>query len=310
MIDSNSEKPLISVIIPVYNGERTLLDTLNSVLKQTYHSFEIIIIDNGSDNPVEPFVTLSIKDNRIRIYRTERSNANIARNYGIQQSKGEYIAMLDADDFWLNNHLQDCLLLLQKSQADGLYGSLFLRRSLSDEIHSLPVFHARKPEEGESMIDYLLIAGYGAQTSTLFTTAIAMKDILWNPELIDHQDYDFVVRFYKKHKMIVKYEPTVAYTLSSTRTNHYETCIQFVEENIDDIDPVIYIQYNIKMFMKAQQEVCSPEIINYFRNEATKYKECLSYQQYISIRNPQNLFSEWMDKLAYIYCILIIKTEL
>ena len=192
----NELSPLISVIIPVYNGEKTLLETLSSVLKQTYSHFEVIIVDDSSDRPVESFIRPLIEDYRIRIYRTERSNANIARNYGIRKSKGDYIAMLDADDYWMENHLRDCLSLLQESKADGLYGSLFLRRSLSDNMPDLPVFHAREVREGESMVDYLLTTGFGAQTSTLFTTVRSMKDILWDPALVNHQDYDFVVRFY------------------------------------------------------------------------------------------------------------------
>ena len=291
--------PLISVVIPVYNGEKTIIDTLTGVLKQTYSNFEVIIVDDGSDHPVESFIKPLMENHRIRIFRTERSNANIARNYGIRESRGEYIAMLDADDYWLENHLQDCLALLQESGADGLYGSLFLNRSLPVDIQGFPIFHARELRDGESMVDYLLTTGLGAQTSTLFATARSMKDILWHPELIDHQDYDFVVRFCKKYKMTVKKEPTVVYYLSSGRATHYETCIRFVEDNINDIDPDVYMRYNLGMYLRAAQKEESKKFVPYFFKEATRYKECLSYQQYISIRNPQSRIREWMDKLNY-----------
>jgi len=303
-------KELISVVLPVYNGEKTIIDTLTSVLKQTYTNFEVIIVDDGSDNPVESFIRSFLEDNRILIYRTERSNANIARNYGIRESKGEYIAMLDADDYWLENHLQDCLSLLRESKADGLYGSLYLRSSLSDDIHNLPVCHARKLKEDESMVDYLLTTVCGAQTSTLFTTAGSMKEIMWDPELIDHQDYDFVARFYKKYKMIVKEKPTVAYFLSSGRATHFETCIQFVENNRKDINPSVYMQYNLGMYLRAGQNEESKKFVPYFQNEAIRYKEYISYQQYISVRNPQNRLTEWMVKIKFILYILRIKTEI
>ena len=244
----NDSRPAVSVIIPVYNGEKTIVGTLKSVLEQIYSNFEVIIVDDGSDSPVESFLSPVIDDPRISVYRTERSNANVARNYGIGKSKGDYIAMLDADDYWMENHLHDCIALLRESDADGLYGSLFLRRSLSGAIRDLPVFRARELKDGESMIDYLLSTGYGAQTSTLFTTACSMKDILWDEALIGHQDYDFVVRFGKKYNLAVKKEPTVAYYLSSGRAIHYETCIRFTEENIRDIDPEIYIRYNLNMY--------------------------------------------------------------
>jgi len=296
--------PLISVVIPVYNGEKTIIDTLTSVLKQTYSCFEVIIVDDGSDHPVESFIYPLMEDSRIRVCRTERSNANIARNYGIMESKGEYIAMLDADDFWQENHLQDCLTLLQQSDAEGLYGSLFLSRKLPIDTHHLQIFHARELKKGESMVDYLLTTGYGAQTSTLFTTALSMKDILWNPKLIEHQDYDFVVRFCKKYKMTVKKDPTVVYLLSSNRTYHYETAIRFVENNIQDINPAIYSRYNYNMYIRAGQKEESEKFVPYFRKEATKYKECLSYQQYISICNPQNRIRKWIEKIKYMMKIL------
>ena len=303
MLDTNKKKPQISVVIPVYNGEKTLLNTLNSVLIQTYPFFEVIIVDVGSDKPVESFLNSLVEDKRIRILRTERSNVNVARNYGISKSQGDYIAMLDADDYWLENHLWDCFVLLRESGMDGLYGSHFYRRSLSEDIHNLPVFKAYEPKTGESMVDYLLTTGFGAQTSTLFTTATSMKDILWDPKLIDRQDYDFVVRFHKKYKMTVKKEPTVVYSLLSGRTSYYETCIRFVEDNISDINPMVYTNYNLSMYLRNRKKKEFQKFVAYFRREATKYKDYLSYHHYKSTLNPQSRLKEWRYKLLYILYI-------
>ena len=304
--------PLISVIIPVYNGEKTIIHTLNSVLKQTYLNFEVIIVDDCSDTPVESLIQPLTKDNRIRIFRKERSNANTARNYGIRQSKGEYIAMLDADDYWLENHLHDCLALLRESDAGGLYGSLYFSKSMPADIHTLPslsVCQARELEEDESMVDYLLTMGCGAQTSTLFTTALAMKNIMWNEKLIDH-DYDFVVRFHKKYKMIVKKEPTVVYYLLSGRPIRYETFIWFFEEVIKEINPMVYTRYNLNMYIQAGRKEESKKFAPHFQKEATRYKECISYQQYISIRNPKNRSQEWIEKIKYLWYITGIHFKL
>ena len=296
--------PLISVIIPVFNGEKTIINTLSSVLKQTYLNFEVIIVDDGSDNPVESLLQPLMEDNRIKIFRKERSNANTARNYGIMKSMGEYIAMLDADDYWLENHLHECLALLQKSGAAGLYGSVYFSKTIPDvqTFPNLSVCQARELEEDESIIDYLLTMEVGAQTSTLFTTARSMKDIMWNQKLIDH-DYDFVARFYKKYKMAVKKEPTVAYYLSSGRPIRYETFISFFEDNIKDINPIVYTRYNLKMSIMAERKEESKKFAPYFRKEATRYKECLSYQQYISIRDPKNGMQEWIEKSKYLLYI-------
>ena len=302
---------LISVIIPTYNEKGTLENTLKSVLNQTYTNFEVIIVDDGSDISPEPIVQ-RVADRRIALYRTDRGNANIARNYGILKSTGKYIAMLDADDQWLENHLESCLALLKQSEADGLYGSLFLSKecaNIVDVVNSGQVgrYIARELNDGESMIDYLLKTTYGAQTSTLFTTADSAKDILWNAELIDHQDYDFVVRFCKKFKMVPKKAPTVLYYLSSGRSFHFETCIKFVEMNLKDIDPVIYNNYNLKMFFIASERNAPANIIKYFKKEAIRYKECISYHAYISIKDPKNRFQELIDKIVYIFHIFKVK---
>lgn len=265
----NYAPPLISIVISVYNEELTIVETLKSVLKQIYSNFEIIVVDDGSNKPVETFLTPFIGDNRIRIFRTKRSNANITRNRGIEEKRGVYIAMFDTDDLWMENYLQVCLTLLQETKADGLYGSLFLRWSLSHEVCNLPVFYARAFEEGESIVDYFLTTGYGTQISTFFTTTTSLKDICWDSNLIAHQDYDFVDLFQKRYRMVVKRAFTTAYFLSSGRTVRYETCIQFVEDNINDIDPLIYTRL-------TQLDINVNVFISYFRKEATRYKGCIT----------------------------------
>ena len=299
--------PLISVVIPVYNGEMTLLNTLSGVLSQTYNNFEVIIVDDGSDNYVEQFLQKHINDGRINIYRIERSNANIARNYGIHKSNGEYIAMLDADDLWLENHLENCLKLLKESNAEGLYGSIFISQGKSLNINKTKILYARELKKDESIIDYLLTTGCGAQTSTIFTTAQSMKDIQWDASLIDHQDYDFVTRFYKKYKMIPQKEPSVIYFLNSGRKPHYETCIQYVEQNIHDINPEVYTAYNKKIYACASRSNAPKKFLVYFRKEATKYKEFLSYRQYLSINNPNNYYQIIWCKIKFIFYIMRIE---
>lgn len=299
---SHSPYPLISVVIPAYNSEKTLINTLSSVIGQTYVNFEVLIVDDGSDISVEQFVRSYIKDKRIRIYRTKRSNANIARNFGIQKSEGEYIAMLDADDCWLNNHLEDCLACLQKTKAEGLYGSLFMN-SGEKENEKRQIMYARELKKGETIVDYLLTSGCGAQTSTLFTKAYAMKQILWDSTLIDHQDYDFVARFYKKYKMSVKKEPSVIYSLTSGRKPHFETCIKFVEQNLDEINPAIYAQYNKKMYFFAIRNNASEKEVVYFRKEALKFKEYLSYRHYLLIKKPQTYIQKVFDKIVFLFYI-------
>ena len=89
--------PYFSVIIPLYNKEKYITDTLNSALNQSFQDFEVIIVDDGStDESLE--VVSRFQDPRIKIYKQENQGASVARNYGISQSQSDLIALLDADD--------------------------------------------------------------------------------------------------------------------------------------------------------------------------------------------------------------------
>lgn len=95
-----SKKPLVSIIIPVYNIMDCLEKCVDSCIKQTYENIEIIMVDDGStDGTGELCDKLKEKDDRIRVFHKENGGSSSARNLGIQQAKGEYLGFVDSDDF-------------------------------------------------------------------------------------------------------------------------------------------------------------------------------------------------------------------
>jgi glycosyltransferase involved in cell wall biosynthesis len=95
------ENPLVSIVIPVHNGERFLGRTLASALAQTYDHIEVVVVDDGSTDRTTIIVeAAATNDNRIRLFRTQKSGVALARNLGVSQARGELIAPLDADDLW------------------------------------------------------------------------------------------------------------------------------------------------------------------------------------------------------------------
>lgn len=93
-------EPLVSIVIPVYNVENFLADTMESVINQTYKNLEIICVDDGSsDNSLSVLNFYSEKDKRIRVITQKNSGVSAARNHGIKEAKGKYICFLDSDDF-------------------------------------------------------------------------------------------------------------------------------------------------------------------------------------------------------------------
>ena len=90
--------PLVSCVIPVWNGEKYLGEAIQSVLDQTYSNIELVIVDDGSTDGT-PDVIASFT-NRVTSIRQEQSGPAAARNTGISASKGEIVAFLDSDDIW------------------------------------------------------------------------------------------------------------------------------------------------------------------------------------------------------------------
>ncbi|MDM0469396.1 glycosyl transferase [Clostridium perfringens] len=101
-------KEKISIITASYNAERFIKNTIESVLKQTYQNWEMIIIDDCSSDNTESIVNRYVElDKRIKFYKLEKnSGAAIARNLGINKANGEFIAFLDSDDLWDENKLE------------------------------------------------------------------------------------------------------------------------------------------------------------------------------------------------------------
>ena len=109
----------VSVIIPVYNAEKYIAATVQSVLSQTYRNFEIIIVDDGTpDNSVK--ICQQFNDSRIKIVHQKNRGLPGARNTGIRHAQGDYLAFLDADDIWLPEKLEKHVEHLDNSPTVGI----------------------------------------------------------------------------------------------------------------------------------------------------------------------------------------------
>lgn len=115
---TNFTSPLISVVIPTYNRQRSLGRALNSVLNQTYKNIEVVVVDDASTDQTEFFIE-SINDPRLKYIRLETNQgANHARNLGITESKGDFIAFQDSDDEWLSEKLDKQIELITSSDTN------------------------------------------------------------------------------------------------------------------------------------------------------------------------------------------------
>lgn len=113
---------MISVVIPLYNKEQSIASTLQTVLKQTYQDFEIVIVNDGStDHSVEEVA--KVLDPRIRLIHQKNAGVSATRNRGIEEARGEFVAFLDADDEWKPDYLKTQYELTQKYPECSVFAS-------------------------------------------------------------------------------------------------------------------------------------------------------------------------------------------
>lgn len=113
--------PMISIIIPVYNTQKYILDCLNSLIRQTYQDFEVLLVNDGSTDASAQIITDYIRDNQLanfHLIHKENGGVSSARNLGLEHARGKWIAFIDSDDWAEPGYLQHMIEGLQKHPAD------------------------------------------------------------------------------------------------------------------------------------------------------------------------------------------------
>lgn len=154
---------MISVVIPLYNKEKQIAKTLQTVLNQTYQDFEIVIVNDGStDGSVDE--VKKFLNPRIRLINQKNGGVSAARNRGIEEAKGEYIAFLDADDLWDIDHLEVLYQLILAYPKNGAYATAY-RNNIEGATHNIILkrFHLRK-----RLVYYLIILKFAAVLIRLY----------------------------------------------------------------------------------------------------------------------------------------------
>lgn len=115
-----------SIIVPIYNCEKYLEQTINSVLNQTYRDYELLLIDDGSNKPTYEICEKYAKNNNVKVYHNNNHGVSYTRNFGIKKATKEYVLFLDSDDYWDDNELLAKLTKLVKGKDIVLFGYQYL----------------------------------------------------------------------------------------------------------------------------------------------------------------------------------------
>ena len=127
------DKPFLSVIIPLYNKELYIKDTILSVLNQSFSDFEIVVVNDGSKDKSLQVVN-DIQDGRIRIINQQNAGVSAARNRGMNEAQGEYLFFLDADDVLLDGAFEICNELKNKNHNVDIYIASFLEKNSEGRV--------------------------------------------------------------------------------------------------------------------------------------------------------------------------------
>ena len=200
--------PAVSVIIPTFNRCGPLKNAIESILAQTFQNFEIIVVNDGSDDPTSKFLS-TLKDSRFRFieFKTNRGGS-FARNEGIKQANGEYIAFLDDDDNWESTKLEEQINKLQKHALDLCYTGFnvytYKNKFIKYAFHRPRFKNLYKSIMNENF--------FGGTSSIVVKKKLVEEAGCFDPDLPALQDYDLYIRLIKNgcrikgiNKPLVKY---------------------------------------------------------------------------------------------------------
>lgn len=187
------ENPLVNVIIPVWNGEKTILRAVNSIIEQTYLNVEILIVNDASTDNTKTILD-SLKEPRVRIINLDKNiGRSAARNLAIDRAKGEYVAMLDADDWSYQDRIKEQVAYINKYNVSLCGTWAYLVDSSGNKSEW------RQPTTTEEIRKTIL-----RSNTFIHSTVMAKKTVLeefggYNENIKWAEDYDLYLKISSKY---------------------------------------------------------------------------------------------------------------
>lgn len=206
--------PFFSVIIPLYNKEDYIVDTLQSVLNQDFSNFEIIVVnDCSTDNSLS--VIQQIKDSRIRVLNhPENQGLSATRNTGISVAQGELVGLLDADDLWDPHFLSTMYSLYNSFPGASLFGSDYYEQFSFGKLRTNKTLDKKK--DGTSFVVDDFFSSNLGQPIVSQSSLTIKKSVLDEMEFFDSrikyaEDIDFYIHAFTRYKLAYCYKPLAIY---------------------------------------------------------------------------------------------------
>ena len=252
-----NKSPFFSVVIPTYNSEKTIIRTLRSVKKQIFKNFEVIIVDDGSQDNTVFLINKFIKKNYldIKIYQQSNSKGPAApRNIGIKKSISNRICFLDSDDYWFSNKLIDAYYFLKENNENDVLTSneIMIHQNKKKKLFYGPV--------SRNFYLNLLIKGNKLSTSsTIVKKSFLIDNNIFfneNKNFSSVEDYDLWLQIAKNNgnfKFLKKFHGLYLlneYSISKNRLVHFQNTRNVVNRHFSQLNKSsknIYIFCKIKI---------------------------------------------------------------
>ena len=189
--------PVVSVVLPVYNGERFLRDAMDSILHQTFADFEFIIIDDGSTDGTGSIIR-SFKDPRIHVLRHEHNQGIVdSLNHGIQKATGKYICRMDADDVSLPTRLERQMEFLEKNSDVAVLGT----NTIVINGESTEIRRESYPQSHKEIMKRIFIGNPFAHGTTVMRLEVLKESGTYDGRFLHNEDYDLWLRIASRHSL-------------------------------------------------------------------------------------------------------------
>lgn len=214
-------EPHVSVVIPTYNCSAYLTEAVESVLAQTFRDFEVLVIDDGSTD--ETAAVMRRYGPPVRYIRQPNRGVAVARNHGIEQSRGRYVAFLDADDTWLPHKLERQLAALKRHPDHRACYSAFV--VVTSDLQPLGV--TRSQRQGSALQDLLLRGNViGTPSTVLCERSLTLAAGGFDPRLSLGADWDMWIRLGAFTEFLYVDEPLVWYRQHGANMSRNATLLE------------------------------------------------------------------------------------
>ncbi|NEN23415.1 glycosyltransferase [Cryomorpha ignava] len=200
-----SQSPFFSIIIPTYNRQKLIADTISSVLNQTFSDFEIIIVDDGSTDNTKTFIEKTFQD-KVRLVSIPNSERGKARNTGTAIAKGKYIYFLDSDDLIYRTHLQEAFSFIQNhNQPEWIFQEYEFLNKLTRR--KSPIQYDRETAIKSLVSEGNFMSCHGVFLRKDIADAHPFEE---NREMAGSEDYALWLRLAARYPLLINHKVTSA----------------------------------------------------------------------------------------------------